>query len=135
MTFMFGISTDVGSTTHTSRLIGPLVRWLFPGVSDATVSRVQTIVRKTAHVTEYALLALLLWRARRRPTRGDLRPWLWTEAGFAWTVAVVFAISDEVHQSFVPSRQGQVSDVLFDATGAAVGLLLLRAFGRWRGKW
>src|SRR5262245_17604657 len=98
MAIMFGFSTDVGSTSHTSRFIRPFLLWLIPGVKETTIHQVQTIVRKGAHMTEYGLLGLLLWRARRRPVRPDPRPWRWTEAAFAWAVAVGFAISDEVHQ-------------------------------------
>jgi len=135
MALIFGFSTGAGSTRHTSRILGPILRWLVPGISDESVRNVQTVVRKGGHVSEYAVLACLLWRARRRPIRNDPRPWNWSEAGFALGVAALFAVSDEMHQAFVPSREARVGDVCFDATGAALGLLALRGAGRWRGKW
>lgn len=132
---IFGFSTDAGSTHRTSRILRPILRWFNPNISEEAIRRVQFGVRKASHVAEYAVLALLFWRARRRPEQNDGRPWNWREAGQAFAFAVLFAISDEVHQVFVPSRQAQVSDVFVDSLGAALGLLALRAYGRWRGRW
>ena len=67
MGLIFAGSTDILSSQHTSRIIGPLLRWLNPNVSDQTIRAVQAVVRKGSHVAEYSVLALLLWRARRRP--------------------------------------------------------------------
>lgn len=135
MSVIFGFSTGAGSTRHTSRIIGPALRWLVPDITDATIAHVQTGIRKSAHLSEYALLALLLWRARRKPCADDPRPWSWRTAALAFAVAVLFAAGDEFHQSFVPSREGRFRDVLIDTTGAALGLLALWALGRWRKYW
>ena len=135
MSLIFGFSTQAGSTRHTSRIIGPLLRWINPNVTDATINQVQYVIRKGAHMTEYAILAALLWRARRQPVRGDTRPWQWSEAGFALSLAIAFAASDEFHQSFVPSREGRVGDVFIDSAGAALGVGSLWLVGRWRRKW
>ena len=135
MLLIFGLSTRAGAPNNTSRIIGPIVRWLVPGISDEALGRVVFGVRKTSHVTEYAVLALLCWRAWRQPVRGVVRPWRWMDTAFAFTVAVVFAVSDEWHQSFVPSRQGSGWDVLLDSAGAALGLLVLWRLGRWRKRW
>ena len=132
---IFGFSSDAGSSRHTSRIIGPVLRWLIPDISDDTVDRVVLGVRKAAHMTEYAALALLVWRARRKPVRGDGRPWRCGEAAFGFGFAVLFAASDEIHQAFVPSREGRAVDVLIDTAGALFGLLAMRAWGRWRGRW
>ena len=86
-------------------------------------------------MAEYAILALLVWRAKHKPARGDRRPWNWREAGLAFAFAAAFALSDEFHQALVPSREARVRDVFVDAIGAALGLLALRAYGRWRGQW
>ncbi len=132
MGLMFGASGNVGSSQHTSRIIGPIVRWLFPALSDATVDSVVLAVRKTAHVTEYAILTWWIWRALRRPVRRDPRPWEWRSGWLAVAGACLYAISDEVHQTFVPSRMGSVLDVLLDSAGALGGLLTLRAWCSWR---
>jgi len=106
MFLIFGLSTDAGSPRHTSRIIGPLLRWLNPNVSERTIHDTQVAIRKTAHVTEYAVLAWLVWRARRKQVRNDPRPWNWSDAAFALGFAVLYAASDEWHQTFVPSREG-----------------------------
>jgi VanZ family protein len=135
MVVIFGFSTDAGSTRHTSRFIGPTLRWLFPDISDESIRVVQLVVRKTAHMVEYGVLALLAWRAHRRPFPGDTRLWRRSEAGLALGMATLFAISDEWHQSYVPSRQGQLTDVLIDMIGATLGLLTLWSWGRYRKRW
>jgi len=135
MALIFGLSTEAGSPRHTSRIIGPLLRWLYPSVSEETIDRVQFVVRKMAHVTEYAVLALLLWRARRKPLPGSPRPWRWSDAAVVLGVTVLFAASDEWHQSFVPSREGRVADALIDTGGAAAALSILWGRGRWQRKW
>jgi len=132
---IYGFSTEAGSTRRTSRILRPILRWFNPDISEEAIRRVQFGVRKAAHLAEYAVLALLIWRARRRPAQTDRRPWDWREAGLAFAFAVVFALSDELHQALVPSREAQVSDIFLDSLGAALGLLALRAYGRWRGQW
>jgi VanZ family protein len=133
MSLIFYASTDAMSSGNTSRIIGPVLRFIFPEISDEAIGMVQLVARKSAHATEYAVLALLVWRARRQPARGDHRPWCWRTARFAFLVALMYAASDEFHQTFVPSRMGQVTDVAFDAAGAAAGLLLLWMLERRRG--
>src|SRR5689334_18678664 len=105
MMVIFGFSTEAGSSRRTSRIIGPLLHWIYPAISDQTVGAIQLGIRKSAHVTEYAILAALLWRARRGPgRRGVRRPWSGREAGIAIALAALFAATDEWHQSTVPSR-------------------------------
>ena len=130
MALIFSASTDLGAARGTSRIIGPLLLWLKPDLSPESVERIVFTVRKAAHITEYALLAVLLWRALRKPVRGDDRPWSWAVAGQALTVAVLYAATDEVHQAFVPSRTGSILDVGWDAAGATAGLLIVWLLGR-----
>lgn len=121
---IFGASTDAMSANRTSRFIGPVLRWVHPGISDATIKQVQLVVRKGAHVTEYAILALLLYRALRRSMKVDADTWCRTCAVIAWMLATLYAASDEWHQTFVPSRGGSFHDVIIDGCGAALGLVL-----------
>jgi len=111
------------------------MHWLFPELSKESIDTVVFVVRKASHVTEYAILALLLWRARRKPIRNDTRPWSGADARFAVVIVALYASTDEFHQAFVPSRQASVWDVLLDTSGAALGILLLWAYGRWRKRW
>lgn len=70
-------------------------------------------VRKLGHMAEYAVLGLLLTRALGRPLP-------------AFLLGVAYAVSDEVHQHFVPGRHGTPIDVAIDAVGVAVGVALFR---------
>jgi VanZ family protein len=119
---IFFFSTDAMSAGHTSRIVEPLVRWLHPHASYATVEAVHVAVRKLGHIAEYGLLALLAYRAIRW---GRDARWRWSWAVLAWTVAVAYAFTDEFHQLFVGTRSGTIGDVYVDAVGAACALLAL----------
>ena len=135
MALIFAGSSDRASFSHSSRILGPLIHWLFPQLSEEDTYRLVFTARKVAHVTEYAVLALLVWRARRRSGSGPADGWAWRHACEAVWVAAFYAAADEFHQTFVPSREGCIRDVLIDTAGAAVGLALLWLLGRWRKCW
>jgi VanZ family protein len=132
MAVIFSASGDSKSFHHSSRIIEPILRWLFPRMAEQRVHQVVFAVRKCAHVTEYAILAVLVWRALSQPKRGEQRPWNWSEAGLALAFVAFYATTDELHQVFVPNRQGSFLDVLLDTFGAGMGLLLLWGIVRMR---
>ena len=127
---IFSASSDTKSYEHTSRFFEPFLHWLFPQMPQAHVELIHHLVRKTGHLTEFALLALLLWRAIRQPQKNDSRPWRWDEAGLSLSIVFLYAASDEFHQIFVALRTALVSDVIIDTTGGAIGLLLLWITGK-----
>jgi VanZ family protein len=135
MSLIFTASGDSISFQRSSHIITPLLRWLFPHLTDETADLIVLFVRKCAHLTEFAVLALLCWRALRKPVRNDPRPWRWSDARLALLCVILYAASDEFHQLFVPSRQASVVDVLIDTSGAVMGLLLLWGIGYWRKRW
>jgi VanZ family protein len=135
MTLIFSASADSHSYQHSSLIFEPLLRWLFPHMPQAQIAAIHHLFRKCAHLTEYAILALLLWRAIRKPEKNHPRPWNWAEAGLTLSVVFLYAASDEFHQIFVPTRTAQVSDVMIDTCGGAAGLLALWLVGRWRKRW
>ncbi len=135
MVLIFVGSTDALSSQHTSRVLVPLLKWLMPGISPSTIEAVQLGIRKMGHATEYGLLAALLWRAVNASRLGQTRAWPGKRALLAWILATAYACSDEWHQTFVASRQGQWTDVLIDSVGAAVALALIWWVGRWRRRW
>lgn len=116
MIFIFIGSTDLMSAEQTSRFIGPFLRWFAPDITDATVTSIQLLVRKCAHVMEYAILSALLLRA--------LRQHLLAARSIAFVLAALYAVLDEFHQSFVPSRTGSPWDVVTDIAGAILGLMI-----------
>jgi VanZ family protein len=135
MAVIFAGSADSGSFRHSSRILGPLLHWLFPHITEEAVNRIVLVARKGAHVTEYGILGLLIWRALRRPVFRDPRPWSWRIAGWSVLLVALYAASDEFHQRFVPGREATVHDVVIDTCGASLALLLLRFVGLRLGWW
>ena len=76
-----------------------------------------TLLRKLAHMAEYGLLFLLWLRALQRP-------------GWAAAITLAYAVSDEVHQSFVEGRVGSPVDVLIDAAGVAIAFAVWRRYSQ-----
>jgi VanZ family protein len=69
------------------------------------------VLRKLAHAAEYAVLGLLLLRALGRPL-------------LSLGLGAAYALTDEIHQAFVPGRQGSALDVAIDTAGVAIGVAL-----------
>jgi VanZ family protein len=88
------------------------------------------ILKKLAHASAYSILAVLLASALRRDERGD--SWLPQASWLALAIAVGYAITDEIHQTFVPTRNGSPVDVLIDAVGAAAAMAALTGIHRLR---
>jgi VanZ family protein len=132
MGVIFFLSTDELSDQRTSRFIGPILRWLNPGISDAAVRTVQYAVRKCGHLSEYAVLAILLHRVLNPTSINPTSAWRWSPVGWALLLTALYACTDEFHQAFVPSRQASVLDVLIDTVGGGIGLLVCWVIGRWR---
>ena len=110
------------SSGQTSRFFEPLVRWLWPDASPEAVYVLHVIVRKCGHLVEYAVVALLAFRAvrGRRP-----EPWRLSWALAAIAIAAVFATADELRQSLTTTRTGTPGDVAVDVTGACLAMLAL----------
>src|SRR5437764_4887045 len=102
------------SAENTGSVLRPLFRWLLPGASDAQIAALHALIRKSAHVTEYAALAAL-WFVALPGERGLSRR---RAAWLAFLVAVGWACLDELHQATEPSRTASAMDVAIDATGA-----------------
>jgi len=116
------------AASNTSRIIGPLLRWLFPDITPDQLLSAHFLTRKIAHFAEYALLALLAARAFIPSSRVFLRR-AWFAASLLLVIA--YALFDEYHQSFVPTRTGTIWDSLIDIAG---GLTALLALGWWRAR-
>lgn len=122
ISFIFFASTGNLSASNTSRIIRPLVLWLYPEVSEAALSQIHIFVRKSAHFVEYFILALLAARAFLTSKRSLLRP-RWIVASF--TLVAACALLDEFHQSMVATRTGTIYDSLIDMGGGATALALV----------
>ncbi|HJV16525.1 MAG TPA: VanZ family protein [Bacillales bacterium] len=83
------------------------------------------IVRKNAHFFVYLVLGVLVYNALKRSGRNR-------NILLAFMICVLYAISDEIHQMFVPGRGPGIKDVLIDSTGAIVGIGMYWVIGRKR---
>ena len=116
---------DVSSQTS-GNTIRVICNVIYPGFKDmdraeqdVIIEASQNFARKAAHFTIYTVLGILLsfavaQHSRRYPV-------------FSFTGGVLYAISDEIHQLFVPGRSGQISDVLIDSLGVALGCIIVFA--------
>lgn len=135
MALIFSASSDSGSFQRSSRIIEPFIHWLIPGLSEAGVHTVVVVVRKGAHVAEYAVFAFLIWRLMARPSVNPMRTWRRSDAIRTLLVVLLYAASDEFHQSFVPTREACIRDVLIDTAGGFLALILIWFVGRCRKRW
>jgi VanZ family protein len=126
MLLIFAGSSDVLSAEHTSRFLVPFLRWLDPTISVQAIIAIHFAVRKIGHFTEYAVLALLLWRALRGGFGAVAKGMI---AAAVFLITAAFAASDEFHQSFVATRTASAHDVMIDCIGALVAVLFCVMFG------
>ncbi|HEX9416952.1 MAG TPA: VanZ family protein [Gaiellaceae bacterium] len=102
------------------RMWGPVILWAgvifglssIPALSSG-LGTWDEVLRKCAHVTEYAILGLLLVRALGQEV-------------LALLLGIAYAASDELHQHFVAGRHGSPVDVAIDAAGLVIGIVLMR---------
>jgi len=113
---VLSLGSGVGASTETSRIIGPILHFIFPSASPETLAVYHGYIRKLAHFVEYAVLALLAVRA-------------FAPINFRFVVAFFLVLTvaavDEINQSFNPSRTSSPWDGALDALG---GLTALTAF-------
>jgi VanZ family protein len=100
MLLIFPGSTDALSAERTSRVIVLSLRWLDPDISWAAINTIHTLIRKPGHVSEYAILAVVLWRAVEGGQ--SFRAKTPILCVLVWLTCALFAASDEFHQSLVP---------------------------------
>jgi len=123
MGFIFFLSTDTFSVRHTWSFLESFLTLLGISAGDETLLAIQLMFRKAAHLTGYAILASLFYRAVRS---GRLPRWDFRTAAIAFALAAVYAISDEVHQSFTRERTASAVDVMIDCLGSLIALAILR---------
>jgi VanZ family protein len=134
MLVIFLASASSTSFSSARKIIEPIVRWFYPGITEHGIRTAILVVRKSGHMGEYAMFSFLVWRALRKPHRNDPRPWTWREPAVVLLAAALYAMSDEWHQTFVPHRVGAVTDVLIDLSGATIAMALVWCVHRRRTK-
>ncbi len=132
-----GTSADIFSGKHTGALVIWFFRTFFPSVPYAMYDVVHTFLRKTAHFLNYGLLSWFWFRAARFwELRARSLAWKLSWALWGIGMTALTAIAEETLETFIPARDGSVSDVLLDTAGAIFIQLLVfwwwRAFRRKR---
>lgn len=104
-------------------------------VQDTSFSYAGRLIRKSAHFIAYLILGFLVSHAMKNEASTATA---WKRRGASLLFCVVYAISDEFHQLFVPGRGPMLKDVLIDGSGAAIGILLYvgarELWLRWKNK-
>lgn len=124
--FYFSSQNADASTVTSGRFIARILSALPFGFDEMStpeklimIDEAQFFVRKAAHFSIYGLLGPLAML----PLHVLLKSWK-RSAFAAWCALLLFSVSDEIHQMFVPGRSGELRDVLIDTAGAALGIFL-----------
>ena len=120
MVVIFIFSSELFSAGNTTPFLATLLAGLLPEVSAAGIEMIVLLIRKLGHWSEYFILAVLLMRALNADfsiERAKPR-WIWSIV-----LTTLYAATDELHQSFVPSRTASPVDVVIDSFGAICGTL------------
>ena len=108
--FLLSAQTAKESSGLSGSFIQTILQWL--GVEIE-----QEVIRTCAHCLEFMGLSLLIFNATYSTWETKFTPLI----AFAGTV--FYALTDEIHQIFVPGRAFQISDILVDSTGALIGVI------------
>jgi VanZ family protein len=113
-------STDRFSFGETSRIIVPILKFLFPFAPPNAIALLHAGVRKAGHVTEYFVLGALAYRVFHFDHVSSTRAKATT-----FLFVMTAALSDEAHQMFTASRTASLLDVGYDLSGAVLAIWLL----------
>jgi len=120
LVLIFFFSTDAFSAGETSKIIVPILEFFFPHLSPAQLDLWHGVIRKSCHIAEYFVLAVLTYRSLKHE-QPDL-----VQAMLRTIMFVVFAaMLDELHQRFTASRTASPIDVGYDCLGAVWALWLI----------
>ncbi len=117
---IFFFSTDQFSSDNTSSFLQPLLSAIFSGITPQQFNEIHFVIRKLAHWSEYFIFSLLLIRALSGGLRGKLN---FARAVGILAAVLLYALSDEFHQVFVPSRTPSLADVGIDWFAGICGIL------------
>lgn len=112
MAIIFYLSSQDGQTS--GELSGGLLVFIFGQVEEGSILYV--LIRKFAHVFLFFVLAIL--------ADINFKPYSKNHFVYAFVLTVLYCISDEIHQTFVPGRACMITDMLIDSGGALLALLL-----------
>lgn len=124
MALIFLLSAQVGDDSGSlsggiTAFVFKAINGVFPGI-DLDMETMHHIIRKFAHFFAYFMLGMFILNALTCDKNCERRDFL-----VALIICVLYAASDEIHQSFVPGRGPAIKDVLIDSSGAFTGLMVL----------
>jgi len=125
---IFFFSSTAASAGQTSRIIGPILQFLFPSASPETLQQYHFFIRKCAHFFEYALLAFWAVRAWSRSSYQAVNR---HRFGLAFLLVALVAGVDEFNQSFEASRTSDIRDVGLDILGGTAMIAVLVFYALW----
>lgn len=117
---IFSLSTGGFGPSFTGPLLARALSLFHLTIATASFGVLHLCVRKAAHLTEYAILALLLCESSKEPPF----PWYPRRLVGCFLIVAVYSLTDEYHQSFVPGRTASLTDCGIDSIGEAIGILL-----------
>jgi VanZ family protein len=124
---IFYFSTGTFGGAFTAWLLQQILNLLRVTVSAQAFTTLHFLIRKLAHVTEYAMYGVLLYGSL-----GGGRDFTWKarRAVRCVGIAAAYSLTDELHQSLVPGREASLTDCGIDVAGATLAMLLLYAANR-----
>ena len=125
---IFYLSTDAFSGEFTVWLLRLILSLLHATVSPRTFDVLHFLLRKCAHMAEYAIFCLLLYRCL---VGSGAIAWRGRRALWAILIAGLYSLTDEFHQSFELTRTASLVDCGIDTVGAALGMAFLYVLDRW----
>ena len=128
MAVIFYLSGQVAADSK--NLSTGITQWIMNIVDEVVwfsidIESFHHIIRKNAHFIAYLLLGVALIHAMKRSGVYGFRGY-----AIALFICIVYAISDEIHQLFVPGRSGELRDVFIDSTGAIIGISVFLGLGK-----
>ena len=111
------MSTSVGKMI--GRVVVPEFEEWSDTKQDAFAKKIDFAVRKSAHACEYAALSVLFFVNYKKKNRKIKQI-----VGMSALSTALYAVTDEIHQLFVPGRSGQITDVILDSCGGLIGAVL-----------
>jgi VanZ family protein len=125
---IFYLSTSKFAPAFSQRLVAEALTVLHVSFRSRTVHVLDALLRKSAHLIEYGILAVLLYGSL---ANGSTFGWRLRRALWCVFIAGAYSLTDEFHQMFVPGRHASLMDCGVDAAGAAIAVAIVYQGQRW----
>ncbi|MFV0395606.1 MAG: VanZ family protein [Coprobacillaceae bacterium] len=120
MLYIFYMSHQIGAVSSNSSSTVANTFLNFIPLPDSFTYTLETIIRKTAHILEYAILTWLVFQT--------IKPYSKYVYQLSFIIAIGYACTDELHQYFIPGRTALITDVFIDSIGIIIILLILHLY-------